>query len=91
MRAFSLQGFENLVSRIARMVALNPLAISVTWGAGGTTKERSLDLAGLTQLEHGIDTTLHLTCTNMVQGTVDAALRVCYSDLRKYLIPAHSP
>ncbi|TBU35607.1 MTHFR-domain-containing protein [Dichomitus squalens] len=69
------QGFENLVSRIARMVALNPLSVSVTWGAGGTTKDRSLDLAGLTQLEHGIDTTLHLTCTNMVQGTVDAALR----------------
>ncbi|KAM5532333.1 hypothetical protein V8D89_014012 [Ganoderma adspersum] len=69
------QGFENLVVRIARMVSLNPLAVSVTWGAGGSTKDRSLDLAGLTQLEHGIDTTLHLTCTNMVQGTVDAALR----------------
>ncbi|KAI0672842.1 methylenetetrahydrofolate reduct [Trametes maxima] len=69
------QGFENLVSRIARMVGLNPLAVSVTWGAGGTTKERSLDLAGLTQLEYGVDTILHLTCTNMEQGTVDAALR----------------
>ncbi|KAI0647429.1 methylenetetrahydrofolate reduct [Trametes meyenii] len=69
------QGFENLVSRIARMVGLSPLAISVTWGAGGTTKERSLDLAGLTQLEYGVDTILHLTCTNMEQGMVDAALR----------------
>ncbi|KAI0636604.1 methylenetetrahydrofolate reduct [Trametes polyzona] len=69
------QGFENLVSRIARMVGLNPLALSITWGAGGTTKERSLDLAGLTQLEYGVDTILHLTCTNMEQGTVDAALR----------------
>ncbi|KAL1944800.1 hypothetical protein VTO73DRAFT_3230 [Trametes versicolor] len=69
------QGFENLVSRIARMVGLNPLALSVTWGAGGTTKERSLDLAGLTQIEYGVDTILHLTCTNMEQGMVDAALR----------------
>ena len=58
------------------MVALKPLAVSVTWGAGGTTKDRSLDLASLTQLEYGADTILHLTCTNMVQGTVDAALRV---------------
>ena len=57
------------------MVELNPLAVSVTWGAGGTTKDRTLDLAGLT-LEYGADTILHLTCTNMVQGTVDEALRV---------------
>ncbi len=67
------------------MVSLNPLAVSVTWGAGGSTKDRSLDLAGLTQLEHGIDTTLHLTCTNMVQGTVDAALRVRYPVLLSFV------
>ncbi len=58
------------------MIALNPLAVSVTWGAGGTTKDRTLDLAGLTQVEYGADTILHLTCTNMVQGTADEALRV---------------
>ncbi|KAK2459701.1 hypothetical protein APHAL10511_008346 [Amanita phalloides] len=69
------QGFENLIPRISRLSALNPLAISITWGAGGTTKERSLELAGLTQLAYGIDTILHLTCTNMGQGMVDAALK----------------
>ncbi|KZP21165.1 methylenetetrahydrofolate reduct, partial [Athelia psychrophila] len=69
------QGFENLVSRIQRLALLDPLAISITWGAGGSTKERSLELAGLTQAEYGIDTVLHLTCTNMVKGLVDNALR----------------
>ncbi|GBE81900.1 methylenetetrahydrofolate reduct [Sparassis latifolia] len=69
------QGFENLLARISRLVSLDPLAISVTWGAGGTTKERSLDLAGVTQADHGVDTILHLTCTNMQQGMVDDALR----------------
>ncbi|KAF9520531.1 hypothetical protein BS47DRAFT_1287077 [Hydnum rufescens UP504] len=69
------QGFENLLSRIARLAPLGPLAITITWGAGGSTKDRSLDLAGFSQVEHGIDTVLHLTCTNMVQGTVDDALR----------------
>ena len=72
------------------MVALNPLAVSVPWGAGGSTKDRSLDLAGLTQLEHGVDTTLHLTCTNMVQGTVDAALRVREPEQRTMMVPTHS-
>ncbi|KAH7923471.1 methylenetetrahydrofolate reduct [Leucogyrophana mollusca] len=73
------QGLENLVSRISRLSALNPIAISVTWGAGGSTKERSLDLAGFTQSDCAIDTILHLTCTNMVPGLVDDALRVAKS------------
>ncbi|KAK7044270.1 methylenetetrahydrofolate reductase 1 [Paramarasmius palmivorus] len=68
------QGFENLLPRIARLAKLHPLAISITWGAGGTTKDRSLDLAALTQAQ-GAETLLHLTCTNMMQGMVDDALR----------------
>ncbi|KAF8637361.1 hypothetical protein AX17_002860 [Amanita inopinata Kibby_2008] len=69
------QGFENLIPRISRLSSLKPLAISVTWGAGGTTKDRSLDLAGLTQVDYGLDTILHLTCTNMEKGTIDRALK----------------
>ncbi|KAI0070689.1 MTHFR-domain-containing protein [Panus rudis PR-1116 ss-1] len=69
------QGFENLLLRISRLSTLKPIAVSITWGAGGSTMHRSLDLAGLTQAEYGIDTIMHLTCTNMEQGTVDAALR----------------
>ncbi|KAI3604823.1 methylenetetrahydrofolate reductase [Moniliophthora roreri] len=68
------QGFENLLPRIARLSKLSPLAISITWGAGGSTKDRSLDLASMTQGE-GTETILHLTCTNMMQGMVDDALR----------------
>ena len=71
------QGFGNLLSRISRLAALGPLAVSITWGAGGTTKERSLELVGLTQQEYGIDTIMHLTCTNMEQGMIDDALKVC--------------
>lgn len=72
----TIQGFDNLVSRISRLSALHPIAISVTWGAGGSTRDRTLDLAGFTQSECGIDTILHLTCTNMLPGMVDDALRV---------------
>lgn len=61
------------------MAGLEPLAINITWGAGGSTKDQTLELAELTQKEYGIDTVMHLTCTNMVQGSVDDALRVCYS------------
>ncbi|KAH9981738.1 methylenetetrahydrofolate reduct [Russula compacta] len=69
------QGFSNLLSRISRLADLKPLAINITWGAGGSTRDRTLELASLTQKEYGIDTVMHLTCTNMVQGLVDDALR----------------
>ncbi|KAF5389318.1 hypothetical protein D9757_003380 [Collybiopsis confluens] len=69
------QGFENLLARIMRMSNLNPLAISVTWGAGGNTKESSLNLAEINQRNYHLDTILHLTCTNMEKGSVDEALR----------------
>jgi len=58
------------------MSALRPVAVSITWSAGGSTKDRSLQLAGLCQNEHRVDTILHLTCTNMQVGMVDDALRV---------------
>jgi len=70
------QGFDNLLSRIARLVLLNPLAVSVTWGAGGSTKDKSIQLASLTQNDHNLTTLLHLTCTNAELGQVDAVLQV---------------
>ena len=63
------------MSRISRLSALKPLAISVTWGAGGSTKDRSLELAGMIQ-NTGVNTILHLTCTNMQTGLIDQVLKV---------------
>ena len=70
-------GFNNLQSRLSRMAtALKPLYVTVTWGAGGSTSSKSLELAEICQRQLGLPTVLHLTCTNMMQGTVDDALRV---------------
>jgi methylenetetrahydrofolate reductase (NADPH) len=68
-------GSSNLRDRLDRMSrALKPLFITVTWGAGGSTAEKSLELAELCQRELGITTCLHLTCTNMNRDLVDKAL-----------------
>lgn len=67
-------GFRNLLARLNRMMALNPLFITVTWGAGGSTSEKSLDLAATCQNELGITTVLHLTCTNTNKEVIDNAL-----------------
>lgn len=68
-------GSSNLRARLDRMSrALRPLFITVTWGAGGSTAEKSLELAELCQRELGLTTCLHLTCTNMNRALVDRAL-----------------
>lgn len=68
-------GFSNLQSRLARMAAaLRPLFVTVTWGAGGSTATKSLELAEVCQRQLGLTTVLHLTCTNMKRSMVDEAL-----------------
>jgi methylenetetrahydrofolate reductase (NADPH) len=71
-------GTANLVDRLERMSALDPTWVHVTWGAGGSTQERSLELAGAAQ-GLGLDTCLHLTCTNMEQKVLDGALEVRFA------------
>ncbi|RSH84647.1 uncharacterized protein EHS24_006171 [Apiotrichum porosum] len=70
-------GVANLLDRVARLAASPlraPLAVSVTWGAGGSTADRSLELAeNIARM--GIDVILHMTCTNMPKAKVDAALK----------------
>ncbi|GAA5993328.1 hypothetical protein JCM5350_001567 [Sporobolomyces pararoseus] len=67
-------GLTNLIDRIDRMSSLNPTWMHVTWGAGGSTQERSLELAGASQ-GMGLETCLHLTCTNMQEGVLDRTLK----------------
>ena len=68
-------GFSNLRDRLDRMArALRPLFVTVTWGAGGSTAQKSLELAEICQRELGLTTCLHLTCTNMSRQLVDKAL-----------------
>jgi methylenetetrahydrofolate reductase (NADPH) len=74
----SEQGLLNLLDRIRRLSSdplRPPLAVSVTWGAGGGTSDRSLELAEeISKL--GLEVILHLTCTNMPKEKVDQALSV---------------
>lgn len=70
------QGLLNLHARMARMTALKPSCIHITWGAGGSTSERSLELAAVAQMRLGVPACLHLTCTNMEKETLERTLHV---------------
>ncbi|KAG0297739.1 hypothetical protein BGZ96_005161 [Linnemannia gamsii] len=68
------QGLSNLFDRIGRMQTLSPTFITCTWGAGGSTFDKTTELSAVAQTVHGLETCMHLTCTNMDRGKVDDAL-----------------
>lgn len=58
------------------MQRLGPEFIDITWGAGGTSAELTIDLVSTAQSVYGLETMMHLTCTNMPVEKIDAALKV---------------
>ncbi|KAJ2654555.1 methylenetetrahydrofolate reductase 1 [Coemansia sp. RSA 1200] len=68
------QGLANLYDRIERLGRLGPGFVAVTWGAGGATAQRTLEVCSACQGVFGLETVMHLTCTNMDRRKVDEAL-----------------
>ncbi len=58
-------GLANLYERMDRLVALEPLWIDVTWGAGGSAASSSLDLTRNLMNYFSVQVMMHLTCTGM--------------------------
>mmetsp|Transcript_2169 Transcript_2169/g.5508 ORF Transcript_2169/g.5508 Transcript_2169/m.5508 type:complete len:592 (-) Transcript_2169:476-2251(-) len=73
-------GVENLMERLERMVAHGPIFCDITWGAGGTTADVTLDIAVKMQNTICVETMMHLTCTNMPVDKLDSAL----AEVRKH-------
>lgn len=69
------QGLQNLLDRIKRMTALGPEFIDITWNAGGRTSDLTAHMVKTCQGSVGIETCMHLTCTNMPKEKVDIALQ----------------
>ncbi len=57
------------------MYALGPEFVDVTWGAGGATADLTLELCQTAQAVYGLETCMHLTCTNMEKSSIDRALK----------------
>ncbi|KAL6066042.1 Methylenetetrahydrofolate reductase [Balamuthia mandrillaris] len=68
-------GVDNLYDRLDRMAIVDPLWIDVTWGAGGSTAQKTLEICKTAQQLLGLETMMHLTCTNMPRESIDEALR----------------
>eukprot|EP01101_Sappina_pedata_P003993 TRINITY_DN1634_c0_g1_i1.p1 TRINITY_DN1634_c0_g1~~TRINITY_DN1634_c0_g1_i1.p1 ORF type:complete len:568 (-),score=188.55 TRINITY_DN1634_c0_g1_i1:321-1985(-) len=79
-------GVANLYRRLQSMATLFPAFIDVTWGAGGSTSERTLEIVSNAQKYLGLETMMHLTCTNMpVEGIHDALVKAKESGVQNIL------
>ena len=56
------QGFQKLIETIGAMARLAPDFISVTYGAGGGSRKKTLDLVEYIQEKHAVIGLAHLTC-----------------------------
>ncbi|KAI9248609.1 methylenetetrahydrofolate reductase-domain-containing protein [Sporodiniella umbellata] len=57
-----------------RMQRFGPEFVDITWGAGGTSAELTTELVSTSQSVYGLETMMHLTCTNMPVEKIDTAL-----------------
>jgi len=68
------QGVQNLYDRMDRMHDLGPSFIDITWGAGGRHSQLTCEMVSVAQSMYGLETCMHLTCTDMEKEKVDQAL-----------------
>jgi len=55
-------GFDKLFETIDNLKPLNPAFVSVTYGAGGSTRSKTIGLVGRIKKEIGLESMAHLTC-----------------------------
>jgi len=68
------QGVDNLYRTIAHLRELEPSFVSVTYGAGGTTRELTVDLVARIKAEIGLEAMAHLTCVGAGRNEIRAVL-----------------
>jgi len=71
------KGVENLCARFGKMQKQEPAYADMTWGAGGSTSDLTVDLCKKMVNDYGMEANMHLTCTNMLPKLVDEALAAC--------------
>ncbi|MDR3709592.1 MAG: methylenetetrahydrofolate reductase [NAD(P)H] [Capsulimonadaceae bacterium] len=67
-------GWESLYATLAEIRRRTPDFVSVTYGAGGSTRDKTIDLVSRIQRELGLASVAHLTCVGHSRDEIDAIL-----------------
>lgn len=65
------EAFKTTVRELKR---LEPSFVTLTYGAGGSARERTIEIAGMIKNELGLETAAHLTCIAHSRPEVDSIL-----------------
>jgi methylenetetrahydrofolate reductase (NADPH) len=66
------EGVETLFETVEALKPLAPSFVSVTYGAGGATRDGTVEIATRVKREHGLETVAHLSCVGeTTQGLVE--------------------
>lgn len=68
------QGEQSLLRTISHLRELNPSFVSVTYGAGGSTRQKTVELVARIKREFGIEAMAHLTCVGHNRDELAAIL-----------------
>jgi methylenetetrahydrofolate reductase (NADPH) len=68
-------GFQSLYETIEQLKAANPAFVSVTYGAGGSTRSKTVDLVGKIKNEIGLESMAHLTCVGHQKDEIVSVLK----------------
>jgi methylenetetrahydrofolate reductase (NADPH) len=69
------EGDKNLLEKtIPELLKLKPDFCSVTYGAGGGTRDKTLMIVDRIQREHNLTTVMHLTCVNATREQIGEVL-----------------
>jgi methylenetetrahydrofolate reductase (NADPH) len=65
---------DSLRRVLPELIDLGPSYMTVTYGALGSTRERTLEIAALLKREYGMETACHLTCVGSSRADLDRIL-----------------
>ncbi|MGL4798031.1 MAG: methylenetetrahydrofolate reductase [NAD(P)H] [Cellulosilyticaceae bacterium] len=65
---------ESIYSTIDALAPLRPDYISVTYGAGGSNQQNTLEIASLLKNKYDIEPVAHLTCVGATKASIDEIL-----------------
>lgn len=68
------KGLEVLKARLPKLVSLQPSFMTVTYGALGSTRERTSEIAYMIQAQFGKETAHHLTCVGASRDEINLKL-----------------
>jgi len=79
-------GIESLYHTVESLKACRPSFVSVTYGAGGSTRDRTLELVARIKRELGIEAMAHLTCVGSTRDEIRTILkRLCDAGIQNVL------